>query len=193
MVDIKGFFDHVHHKRLIKVLYDKGFPLETCRWVESFVSDRHAFIRLDDFVSSPAPIHVRVPQGSPVSPTLACIYASEPLEDMLANPIFTETIKLPVSSRAYVDDYGFLAISPSTSENNHALSLVLNRLLPALDRIGLRIDPAKTDIMHFSWQKKPEPTPPLNCTLYNKPFSFLPPSTGFARWLGVFLNKKLTS
>ena len=38
-VDIKGFFDHVHHNRMIHVLWSKGFPLELCNWVRSFLSD----------------------------------------------------------------------------------------------------------------------------------------------------------
>lgn len=40
MVDIKGFFNHVRHDQLIKVMYDKGFPLQVCKWVKSFVTKR---------------------------------------------------------------------------------------------------------------------------------------------------------
>ena len=45
-VDIKGFFDHVHHDRMIHVLWTKGFPLELCHWVRSFLSDRSIKIRV---------------------------------------------------------------------------------------------------------------------------------------------------
>ena len=72
-------------------MYDKGFPLPVCKWVKSFVTERRALIRLDDYISEPDWIHVGVPQGSPVSPTLACIYASELLERMIANPLRTLT------------------------------------------------------------------------------------------------------
>ena len=67
-MDVKGFFDHIHHNRLTKVLWDMGFPPNVCSWVGSFVSQRSAAIRLDDFVSEAQDIHIGVPQGSPVSP-----------------------------------------------------------------------------------------------------------------------------
>ena len=161
------------------------------------MTNRHASIRLDDYVSESSPIHVGVPQGLPVSPVLACVYASEPLQNLLDNPIFTKGPKdqlIPVGPRAYVDDYGFLAISPSYQENFRALEIVLTRLLKDLDEIGLHIDPAKTDLMHFCWRNSinSQPTPPLQLTLYNKPYSLTPPSVGFVHWLGVFLDKKLT-
>jgi len=74
-VDIKGFFDHVQHKRLIWVLWNMGFPTEICQWVSSFVSDRSASVCIDGVRSLFFPIDVGVPQGSPVSPVLACLYA----------------------------------------------------------------------------------------------------------------------
>lgn len=48
-LDIKGFFDHVDHDRMIHVLWEKGFPLNICHWVKSFLSDQLVSIRLDDF------------------------------------------------------------------------------------------------------------------------------------------------
>ena len=190
-VDVKGFFDHIHHDRLIKVLYDMGFPLSICKWVNSFVKDRSAAIRLDDFISEPEPIHVGVPQGSPVSPVLACLYASEPLKDLVDNPVYAKTGR-PVGPRAYVDDYGLLAIGHSHEENMAALEDAAQVLVASLDRIGLRIDPSKSDLMHFSWRKQTVDIPPLRINLYGKDYELSPPKTGFMRWLGVFLDKKLT-
>jgi len=80
VVDVKGFFDHIHHNRLIYVLWEKGFCTQTCKWVQSFVLERQAAIRLDDYVSTLKPINIGLAQGSPISPVLACLYALEPLE-----------------------------------------------------------------------------------------------------------------
>ena len=43
-LDIKGFFDHVNHDRMVHVLWSKGFPLNICRWVRSFLTDRSASV-----------------------------------------------------------------------------------------------------------------------------------------------------
>jgi len=50
-VDVKGFFNHIHHDRLIKVLWDKGFDIPMCLWTKSFASDRSCAFRLDDYLS----------------------------------------------------------------------------------------------------------------------------------------------
>ena len=124
-VDIKGFFDHVHHDRMIHVLWTKGFPLELCHWVHSFLSEQSIKIRIDNFTSPLSPLHIGLPQGSPVSPTLSCLYAAEPLQALNLSPIFSST-NHPVSPRSYIDDLRFLAISDSLSENVILLSATLD-------------------------------------------------------------------
>jgi len=75
-VDIKGFFDHVDHGRLLDVLHHKGFPPNIVRWVKSFLAGCFVRVRVDDHIGDPHPQNVGVPQGSPISPVLACIYSS---------------------------------------------------------------------------------------------------------------------
>ena len=199
MVDVKGFFDHVQHDHLIKVMYDKGFPLPVCKWVKSFVTERRTLIRLDNYISDPDWIHVGVPQGSPVSPTLACIYASEPLERIIRNPFYTMSpLKkqklLPVSPFAYVDDYAFLTCSPSVKLNLITLRAVLEWIICILEDINLKINPLKSNMIHFSWLRDDQlkDPPPLTCTLYGKAQSIQISPTGFSRWLGIFLDPKLS-
>ena len=74
-IDIKGFFDHVNHTRMIHVSKQKGFPKEICDWTESFLSNRTAKIRIDDYTSELFDLTIGVPQGSPASPVLSCLYA----------------------------------------------------------------------------------------------------------------------
>jgi len=90
-VDIKGFFDHVDHSRLLDVLSHKGFPPNIVRWVSSFLQERFVRVQVDDHVGDPHPQIVGVPQGSPVSPVLACIYSSAVLEELNLNPIFYQS------------------------------------------------------------------------------------------------------
>lgn len=131
-IDIKGFFDHVQHRRLIWVLWHMGFPRQVCSWVLSFISDRAATLNIDNSLSTFFDIDVGVPQGSPVSPVLACLYAAEPLFKLTNNPIFSGTGH-PVGPRSYVDDLAFLAISDSPGENVITLG---HTLYTALDCQG---------------------------------------------------------
>ena len=191
-VDVKGFFDHVDHSRLLDILTHKGFPLNLVRWVESFLRNRFVRVQVDDYVGDPHPQMVGVPQGSPVLPVLACIYSSTVLEHLNKNPIFDETgtTSIPVGPQAYVDDIGFLASSTDLQSNIFTLKKTLDKAAKLLTDIGMSIDPDKCDLIHFSWRKgNEEGNPCLSTTLYDKPITILPPSS--IRWLGFHLDRKL--
>jgi ribonuclease HI len=190
-VDIKGFFDHVDHTRLLDVLQHKGFPANLVQWVSSFLQDRFVRVQVDDHVGDPHPQTVGVPQGSPVSPVLACIYSSVVLESMNKNPIFYEADHqlIPVGPRGYVDDFGLLAISDDLETNTFLLRKSLTSMVDILTGIGMSIDPDKCDLMHFSWRPK-DGNPTLRTDLYGKPLVITPPAT--IRWLGFHLDRRLT-
>lgn len=61
---------------MVKVLWEAGFPLPVVRWVESFLSDRSASIRLDDYSLPTSPIDIGIPQGTPCSPVLSVLYST---------------------------------------------------------------------------------------------------------------------
>jgi len=150
-IDIKGFFDHVQHARLVWVLWNMGFSQEICTWVLSFLTDREATLCVDDRLSDFFPINVGVPQGSPVSPVLACLYAAEPLRILTDNPAFSGT-GLPIGPRSYVDDLAFLAISDSPDENIIMLRHTLYTAISLFAKIGMEIDPDKSELIHFTWK-----------------------------------------
>ena len=100
--------------------------------------------------------------------------------------------KYPVGPRAYVDDHGLGAISNNFENTNAALQVAASRLVDLLDEIGLKIDPRKSEIMHFSGRLKVDPPKPLELDLYRTKTLIKPPSTGYIRWLGAFLDSKLS-
>jgi len=197
-VDVKGFFDHIHHDRLIYVLWEKGFCAQTCNWVRSFVSGRQAVIWLDDYISTLKAINIGLAQGLPISPVLACLYTSEPLEQMIEEPSYstshtnTKRYNWPIGPRAYVDDHGLLSIGDNWETNNEHLAKAAKRLTDLLSEIGLKIDPRKSEIMHFSVRRNEKPPPPLVLDIYGTRTELLPPKEGYLRWLGAFLDKKLS-
>jgi len=194
-VDIKGFFDHVNHERLLNVLQHKGFPPNFVSWVGSFLSDRFVRVRVDDHIGQPHPQMVGSPQGSPISPVLACIYACVVFEYLNNNPIYDESAGLnlatPVTPDGYVDDFGFLACSPDLDTSTYLVKKTLERADDTLRRIGMSIDPDKCDLMHFSWRKDDsQHNPTLKSSLRGVPIHITPPKS--IRWLGFHLDRKLS-
>jgi hypothetical protein len=165
-IDIKGFFDNVNHKRLVRIMWEYGFPLPIVRWVASFISERKASIRLDDFTSEVRPISVGVPQGSPVSPVLAVIYSVVIIEFIRDHPNLTTPVGIPLSPRSYVDDYAIAAFSDSLEDNTDTLKEGLKQVVDELSKIGMTIDTKKLDIQHFSRRKSYNSSPPSSpqCT-----------------------------
>ena len=78
--DIKGFFDFVNHGRLLSVMRAKRIPLQLVRWTAAFLSNREAAICLDGVRGQMQAVQNGIPQGSPTSPILSIIYATELLE-----------------------------------------------------------------------------------------------------------------
>ena len=187
-IDIKGFFDHVQHHRLVEFMASQGLPSELCRWTQSFLSDRLMQLGLDGLMGDLYLLTLSILQGSPISPVLACLYAAPVLRSFMDNPDTTSI--LPVGPRSYVDDMGFLAISDSLHENTLVLERTLHRATKELESLGMSIDPTKCDLMHFSWRPRDDSSPSMTTTLYGKPLRITPPK--YIRWLGFFLDRKLS-
>ena len=191
-VDIKGFFDHVDHDRLLDVMEHKGYPTNEVKWIGSFISERFVRVQVDDHVGDPHPQIVGLPQGSGISPVLACIYSAIVLKHLNRHPIYDETTAtcVPVGPRAYVDDHGFHAMGADLSTNVYTLRKTLDTATGILTRIGMTINPDKCDLMHFSWQHGDTSSPSITTTLYGKGITITPPSS--IRWLGFHLDRKLS-
>jgi hypothetical protein len=52
LFDVKGFFDHVNHARLVQVLRQMGFALELCGWMSAFLVDRKVSLRFNSLLAS---------------------------------------------------------------------------------------------------------------------------------------------
>ncbi|KAE8218636.1 hypothetical protein CF326_g9121, partial [Tilletia indica] len=74
--DVKGAFDATHGQRLVHQLYRIGCPLHLVRWVEAFLTERRAAVRLDGETTEMSTLDTGIPQGSPVSPILFIIFVS---------------------------------------------------------------------------------------------------------------------
>jgi hypothetical protein len=188
-IDISRFFDNVNHKRLVRIVYEMGFPLPIVRWVSSFISNRKAAIRLDSDLSQPRPIEVGIPQGSPISPVLSVIYAAEVITLLKEASICTPS-GIPLSPRSYVDDYAIMAISNSLHDNIATLSHGLESVVNTLARIGMTCDTSKLDLQHFTRRPSDKESPSLVVDVYGKRVTIAAPKS--MRWLGIFFDRRLS-
>jgi hypothetical protein len=76
LMDVKGAFDHVNHRRLLTTMVAKTLDGDLIEWTEHFVTNRTVQITVDGYDGEVSPVHTGIPQGSPVSSILFAIYIS---------------------------------------------------------------------------------------------------------------------
>ena len=190
-IDIKGFFDHVNRRRLIRILWEAGFPIPIVRWVESFLTDRQAAVKVDGYIGDMLPVHNGIPQGSPISPILSVLYSAGIILEIREATDLVTFLGIPLLPRSYIDDFAILVISESIVDNVRVLSEGLDRLISLLGAVGMTIDPDKLDLIHFS--KRPGNSigaHSVTCTVDGQRIVVEPKKV--MRWLGIFFDTKLT-
>jgi len=138
---------------MVHTLWHMGFPAQMCKWVASFLSDRKVSVHLNDSISPLTDVLIGVPQGSPVSPILSCLYAAPIIKELTTKPIFS-SVNLPVGPRMYMDDLSFLAILDSLGENCTILTAAATHAANLFEQVGITFDLEKMDGMHFSWRRE---------------------------------------
>ena len=76
-LDFSKAFDTVNHRLLIEKLKILGFDDLTCKWVESYLSNRYQCVNIGDENSEWEGIRNGVPQGSILGPLLFTILTSD--------------------------------------------------------------------------------------------------------------------
>lgn len=174
-MDIKGAFDTVLPGRLKYRLREQRWPKWLIGWVESFVTNRSARIRIGDFFTQETPLICGLPQGSPVSPILFMLYI-EPLIS-LANPRCVYS---------YADDIAFIRTGKTLSECSEKLAKDLEKVIEWGIGNAITFDQEKSELQHFTQAPKPKEYPIVRmgdwCIAPNQ----------VTRWLGFWLDRKLS-
>ena len=142
--DIRGFFDHLDHEWLIKMLElrigDSWILRLIKKWLKAGVQEADGQVHQSEKGS---------PQGGPISPTLANIYLHYVL-DLWFTKAFLPTCHGRVELIRFADDFLVLA-------ECHEDVLRLDQLLrERLDKFGLEVAEEKTRIIPFgrqAWQE----------------------------------------
>jgi hypothetical protein len=162
LFDVKGFFDHVNHARLVQVVRQMGFAPEMCGWMSSFLRDRKVSLRFNNLLASKRDQPVGVPQGSPISPVLSVAYTSSLLHKMGS---WTNS-----SLGMYVDDSILFACADTWVAVQDTLQSQYAICEEWLRWVGLSAELDKTELLYF--QK------PFECNSVPAPHSITLPCTG---------------
>jgi hypothetical protein len=155
-IDIKGYFDNIHHERLVHMLCLLGFAPEITNWMKAFLADRSVIVRVDNHKSRPIPIAgVGIPQGSPISPILSSIYTAFVLTTLDETP--------NVSLRAYVDNQLLLATGSMVEQNAARLTDAFKAVQRRLIALGLSVDFDKSELIHFTRSRADPSSLPTVC------------------------------
>jgi RNA-directed DNA polymerase len=151
-VDIRGYFDHVNHKWMIKFLehriVDKTILRLISKWLKAGIMENGIVVRNEE----------GTPQGGPISPLLANIYLHYVLDLWFEKEYKRKCQGFSFLAR-YADDFvvGF--------EKEEAAIQFLKDLKERLAKFGLQIAEEKTQIVKFgkkstgNGQKKLNETP----------------------------------
>ncbi|KAI1003397.1 hypothetical protein K3495_g4812 [Podosphaera aphanis] len=177
-LDVKGAFNAVLPGRLVRHLYEQGWPPHICAWVASFATGRQVRIRLDGQIGPAEHIDWGLPQVSPVSPIFFMLYIA---------PVLSTGKK---STRFGKDDnIAILRTSDSLGANAERLSSDLAMILDWGKEEGVTFDPAKAELLHFSRRRLPDSLPQVKAgSMTVRENTTIP----HLRWLGVFFDRKLT-
>ena len=142
-LDLSSAYDTIEHSTLLNRLQNSfGITGLALAWFQSYISNRHQFVRIGGFKSPETPCCMGVPQESVLGPMLFSLYIS---------PIAHIVSSFGLLQQQYVDD---TQLYVAISKDNHFLALnQFEHCLVVLHtwfcHNGLELNPEKSDAIIF--------------------------------------------
>ena len=179
LLDVKGAFDHVSTKQLLRIMSELHLPTQVQTWTKSFLEKRKAGLAFDGEKQRIQDIEIGIPQGSPISPVLFLIYIRFLFPKIKAK--FPE-----VQKPSYIDDVALYTTGKNAEENAKVLQEVAKTVFTWAEENAVQFDDSKSELIHFSRGQK---DPTAKITLPNR--TVIKP-VNQVKWLGIWLDRKLT-
>jgi len=138
LFDLEKAFDKVWHHGLLWKLLQFHLPVAYVRYIYNFLSNRLAYISINNSSSFPIFLHTGVPQGSALSPLLYLLYCAD-------LPTLPEDIQL----YQYADDTAFLATAHTIQQINRKMQVAIDSVTDWCSKWKLTINAAKTQAIVF--------------------------------------------
>ena len=135
-LDIEKAFDAVWRIGLQNQLLKIGVHKPLITWVNSFLSQRSIFVKINSTKSSTFSTLAGVPQGSVIAPILFLVYGSGVPE-------------IPAQISQFADDFALYYRSRSCRIIQEKLQYSLDKLIKWCEKLKIRINPGKTNFMLF--------------------------------------------
>ena len=182
LLDLSATFDTIHHSILLERLQTSfgidGLPL---KW-ESYLSNRHQKVKIDNNLSNVLPILYGVPQGSVLGPLLLSMYIY-PLTDVIDDH--------KLFYHVYADDSKLYCSSPSDQ-----IDLFLDKISTSTDDINLwmsanklKMNNEKTEIFLCGTNARLKSMPPNSLKIGNLNINDFSPKV---KNLGMCLENNLS-
>jgi hypothetical protein len=142
-LDLSGAFDRVSHDRLLWILRKKRLPEWVIGFIHGFLVDRKTQLTFSGFTSEVITMQTRIPHGSPLSPILFLLFASELLEMFDSN-------SSSIVGLGFVDDTNLIVWGPTAARNCRQLEAAHERCLSWARRHGGKFAPDKYKLIHFT-------------------------------------------
>lgn len=165
-LDLSSAYNRIDHGILIDKLLKLGFPPQLVKLIKFWLADRtQIYKHWVIFLGVSA-----LPQGSPASPVLFCIYSDFSLDSKYVD----------VDFMVYADDSAFLIAAPSWAKADEIAETLLKAFSRWSRQNGLTLSPKKTECVNFLRIKKSS-----NKLLasYDRPV---------IRYLGLYFDNKLS-
>ena len=179
LLDMSKAFDSINHEILQQKLQDVGISSSGVTWFNSYLSQRHQIVRINNELSEPLPVDSGVPQGSILGPLLFSIYMSD-----------LPSVFQHCQSESYVDDTK-IYISFPIQDRADAIFHINDDLLKirnwCFDNY-LLLNPDKTKLMISGSRQLLSKLPDVRLSLMGKEFT----PEKVVKDLGVTFDPNLT-
>jgi len=151
----------------------KGVSPYLVQWIGSFLRDRTCRLTFQGTPGLFAPVSVRVPQGSPISPLLFVIYVS------------SLHLEIPRSLLiSYIDDFAITVASPSYRTNLRLLQMSFTSLKRKASPINISFSVPKTELIYCRTTRSNES--PCSLPVHQEGQLFYPQFP--LKWLGFIFT-----
>jgi hypothetical protein len=182
LLDVRGAFDRVDKRQLLKRKIRVGMAGNMIRWVDSFLSNRRAMLVTDGRTGQTHDIQAGLPQGSPVSPVLFILSVSALFQ-------WLEDRHLTLQAISFVDDIGLVVECDELEEGvKHLERIAVDTMQWGSDN-KVEFEVSKTEVLLFSRRRKVlRAATEAVVRIGEQAFAIKQEAT---KWLGFWLDPKL--
>ena len=115
ILDISVAYPNNSHQRLLHNLRKQKNDHKVVQWVASFLTNRHAIIKNNEYITSRVSIDLGLPQSSSLSSLFYLLYNADLLDD---------STKKEAEAQGFIDDITLIVTGKSIRDNNQKLAKI---------------------------------------------------------------------